>query len=237
MATSRSAKAAATNLTAGLRRHPVATVVVVAGGLAAAAFLVVVGLNPGVVAVLAVLVAAGALALHHLARRRIAPTSARAAGWLGIGAIAASAVAVFALIQLVPYGRDHTNPPVTGEPQWSSPRTRELMVDACYSCHSSETEYPSYASVAPLSWAVQRHIDEGREAVNYSQFATDPRDADETVEVVEEGEMPPASYTRFGRHPEANLTAREVEELVAGLRATPGMSEDDSDHGGDEDGD
>ena len=131
----------------------------------------------------------------------------------------------FLAIQLVPYGRDHSNPPVTGEPKWASPQTRELMVNACYSCHSNEVEYPAYASVAPLSWAVQRHVDEGREAVNYSEFASDPGEADNTVEVVEEGEMPPPFYTRFGWHPEAKLSDPELESLIAGLRATPGMSE------------
>lgn len=28
------------------------------------------------------------------------------------------------LIQLVPYGRDHSNPPVVQEPHWDDPRTR-----------------------------------------------------------------------------------------------------------------
>jgi hypothetical protein len=41
--------------------------------------------------------------------------------------------------------------------------------------------------------------------------------------------MPPSYFTRFGRHPEANLTPAEKQELIAGLRATPGIG----DHGGD----
>ena len=63
--------------------------------------------------------------------------------------------------QFIPYGKDHTNPPVNGEPAWSSPRTRELMVRACFGCHSNSVEYPSYASVAPISWVVQSNVDEG----------------------------------------------------------------------------
>ena len=100
------------------------------------------------------------------------------------------------------------------------------MVDACFSCHSSEVDYPAYASVAPISWAVQHHIDEGREKVDYSNFATDPGDADETIEVIRDGEMPPPYYTRFGRHPEAVLTQAELAELIDGLQRTPGLSED-----------
>ena len=140
--------------------------------------------------------------------------------------LCASILVMLPVIQAVPYGRAHSNPPITGEPQWSSPRTRELMARACFGCHSNEVEYPSYASVAPISWVVEAHVAEGREKVNYSEFDQRQRDADETIEVIEEGSMPPAYYTRFGRHPEAKLTSAELQELIDGLRATPGLSED-----------
>jgi hypothetical protein len=48
-------------------------------------------------------------------------------------------VVIVAAIQLVPYGRAHTNPPVGAEPAWDSPGTRELTVRACFDCHSSQT--------------------------------------------------------------------------------------------------
>ena len=54
--------------------------------------------------------------------------------WLAVVVIAAIGV-----IQLVPYGRDHTNPPVTQEPAWDRPETRMLAVRACFDCHSNET--------------------------------------------------------------------------------------------------
>jgi hypothetical protein len=60
-------------------------------------------------------------------------------------------VVVFVAIQLVPYGRDHTNPPVTAEPRWDSPQTRTLAVSACFDCHSNETAWPWYTNVAPFS--------------------------------------------------------------------------------------
>jgi hypothetical protein len=140
--------------------------------------------------------------------------------------LCASILVMLPVIQAVPYGRAHSNPPITGEPQWSSPRTRELMARACFGCHSNEVEYPSYASVAPISWVVEAHVAEGREKVNYSEFDQRQRGADETIEVIEEGSMPPAYYTRFGRHPEAKLTSAELQELIEGLRLTPGLSED-----------
>ncbi|HRB04735.1 MAG TPA: heme-binding domain-containing protein [Ilumatobacteraceae bacterium] len=134
----------------------------------------------------------------------------------------------FGAIQLIPYGRDHANPPPTGEPDWSSPRTRELMVNACYGCHSNEVEWPGYSNIAPISWAITDHVEEGRDAVNYSEFATNPGEADETIEVIEEGSMPPAYYTLFGLHSQANLSNVEIAELIAGLQATPGLSDSET---------
>ncbi|MFN7148622.1 MAG: heme-binding domain-containing protein [Microthrixaceae bacterium] len=213
-----------------ISEHPLITIVLVALSVGAVAMSAAIGLNVVVPIVLLGVVGAGALLLFQLWRRSRPAAhrpSSTTSGRVGLAAVAVSGVATFALIQLVPYGRDHTDPPATGEPQWADARTRELMVDACFSCHSNEVEYPAYASVAPLSWAVQHHIDEGREAVNYSEFATERGDADETIEVIEEGEMPPAYYTRFGVHPEANLTDAQLAELIDGLRHTPGLSESD----------
>ena len=102
------------------------------------------------------------------------------------------------------------------------------MVRACFACHSSEVKYPWYADIAPTSWAVQHHVDDARAHVNYSQFATDPGKAGETVAVIVAGSMPPGYFTRFGLHPEAELTDAEKATLVAGLRQTPGLNDLDA---------
>ena len=136
-------------------------------------------------------------------------------------------LATMLVIQLIPYGKDHSNPPVNGEPAWSSPRTRELMVNACFGCHSNSVEYPAYASVAPISWTVQSHVDEGIDKVNYQEWNSQQGEAEETIEVIREGSMPPSYYTMFGMHPEAKLTDAEISELIAGLLATGGMNEND----------
>ena len=120
-------------------------------------------------------------------------------------------------LQLIPYGRHHTNPPVQTEPQWNSPRTKELFVRACADCHSNESVWPWYSNIAPMSWLVQRDVDEGREKFNIS---TGGGEGDESAEKVVEGEMPPAQYTWL--HPEANLTTSERQELIQGLLATFG---------------
>lgn len=141
-----------------------------------------------------------------------------------LGVVVLATFATFLAIQLVPYGKSHSNPSVTGEPQWANTETRDLMVRACFGCHSNQVVYPSYASVAPISWVVQSHVDEGRSKVNYSEFDRRQRGAHETLEVIAEGEMPPHYYTMFGRHPEARLNKVEIETLIAGIKATPGLA-------------
>ncbi|MEY3111206.1 MAG: hypothetical protein RIT23_337, partial [Actinomycetota bacterium] len=67
-------------------------------------------------------------------------------------------------------------------------------------------------------------VDEGRNRVNYSEIDKHPRAAHDTLRVIENGSMPPFYYTMFGRHPEAKLTASELQTLIAGIKATPGLS-------------
>jgi hypothetical protein len=68
-----------------------------------------------------------------------------------VGIILLILVGGFLLIQLVPYGRAHANPPVVKEPAWDSPTTRALAKRACFDCHSNETVWPWYTNVAPVS--------------------------------------------------------------------------------------
>lgn len=140
-------------------------------------------------------------------------------GWKRIvGLVVLSLVGVAVLIQFVPYGRDHTNPPVSAEPTWDSPQTRELAERSCFDCHSNLTAWPWYTNVAPVSWLVQRDVDEGRSTLNFSEWDRPQHGADEVSEVLAEGAMPPWDYTLI--HPSARLTAEERQHLIDGLRAT-----------------
>ncbi len=184
----------------------------------------------GILTGLALVVVAVAAALALWDERRHGHPR-RAGGRRAVAHLALASVLVGIAIQAVPYGRAHSNPPVTGEPDWATPRTRELMVRACYACHSNEVDWPWYSSVAPLSWITTRHVEEGREEVNYSEFAT-RGGSDDTIEVLLEGSMPPSYFTRFGLNPDAELSRAEILELIEGLRATPGITDerDDDDH-------
>ena len=128
-------------------------------------------------------------------------------------------VAVLLLIQLVPYGRDHSNPPVVQEPVWDSPQTEALVRSACYDCHSNEVVWPLYSNIAPFSWLVQHDVDEGRSRLNFSEWNR-RQEIREITEIVQEGEMPPLQYKLL--HKGAQLSASERATLVQGLQATFG---------------
>ena len=138
--------------------------------------------------------------------------------WLPIG-LGSVAVAMIA-IQLVPYGHGYQNPPVRVEPAWDSPTTRALAVRACYDCHSNETVWRWYSNVAPISWVIQSHVEEGRGEINFSEWDRPQEEPGESVESVLEGEMPPRSYAWL--RSAARLSPAEVDALVRGFRATFG---------------
>lgn len=124
---------------------------------------------------------------------------------------------LFVLIQFVPYGRDHQNPAVVEEPSWDSAQTRDLAVRACFDCHSNETTWPWYSNIAPLSWLVQRDVEEGRDHLNFSEWNRRQRSG-ESAETVREGQMPPPYYTVT--HPNARLSDSEMQALAQGLTAS-----------------
>lgn len=127
-------------------------------------------------------------------------------------------VALFFLIQLVPYGHSHDNPPVTQAVSWDSPRTEQLFTDACGACHSNLTDWPWDSYVAPASWLVQRDVDEGRGILNVSEWDRPQAGAEEAGEAVTEGEMPPLQYKIM--HSSARLSDSEKQELADGLTRT-----------------
>ena len=134
--------------------------------------------------------------------------------------ILAGGLILFGLIQLVPYGKNHNNPPVTSEPSWDSPETRQIVMDSCFNCHSNETEYPWYSYIAPASWLLQRDIDEGRSVLNFSEWDTYSLSSNYIISVVQDGEMPPIQYTLI--HPEAKLEGTQLDAFIKGIQTSLG---------------
>lgn len=221
------------------KRHKVLTTVLVLLCLALTGF----GVLIGFVQIVVLLIPIALIAWGLLSRRlRSGKPHDRSEAIAISSYIAVATVLTFVLIQAVPYGKSHANGSTVGpasEPAWKDApgaapgTTRELTVRACYGCHSNEVEYPAYANVAPISWMVQSHVDEGRGAVNFSifkKYARQERIGRESIEVIQEGSMPPSYYTRFGLHPEAKLTKQEKADLIDGLAATFGVSASSEDH-------
>ena len=76
---------------------------------------------------------------------------------------------------------------------------QEIIKANCYDCHSNEVEYPWYSNIAPVSWWIDHHIEEGREHLNFSEWgAYKPKKAahklEECYEEIEEHEMPLSNY-------------------------------------------
>lgn len=92
-----------------------------------------------------------------------------------------------------------------------------ILKTSCYDCHSNETEYPWYMQIAPVSWWTMDHVDEGREEFNFSiwgDYSTkrQKHKLKESVEMIEENEMPLDSYTWM--HSEASLSNDQKDLMI-----------------------
>jgi hypothetical protein len=129
-------------------------------------------------------------------------------------------LALFLFIQVLPYGRNHSNPSVVQDAPWKSADAHAIAQRACYDCHSNETTWPWYSNIAPLSWQIQRDVVEGRHKLNFSEWGRGEQETEEIAKVIQDGEMPPGKYTVL--HPSAKLSPTEKEALLQGI---PGMRE------------
>jgi mono/diheme cytochrome c family protein len=124
------------------------------------------------------------------------------------------------IIQFIPSSVGTANPPVTGEPSWDAPETRATFMTACADCHSNETRYPWYSSIAPASWLIERDIQKGRKHFNISEWDRSQRGGEDAADEVQRGAMPIGPYLLM--HPDANLTVQQKQRFVSGLMKTFG---------------
>ena len=97
------------------------------------------------------------------------------------------------------------------------PDVSVLLRHACYDCHSNETVYPWYAYVAPVSWLVNRDVQEGRQELNFSEWDKLKLSKKAKMlnkiseEAVEDEEMPMKIYVMM--HPGADLSAADRKKI------------------------
>ncbi|MEF3191713.1 MAG: heme-binding domain-containing protein [Campylobacterales bacterium] len=125
---------------------------------------------------------------------------------------------VMVAIQLIPVSID--NPPYDPAAEMAVPQEiKPILQKHCFDCHSNHVVKPWYASIAPISWWIASHVNEGRKALNFSTWRDTPefirKERSERMEtVIANGRMPLPSYTLM--HPP--LTAKEKELLRAWAR-------------------
>ncbi len=94
---------------------------------------------------------------------------------------------------------------------------QKILEISCYDCHSNRTVYPWYAEIAPISWYIAHHVNEGKEYFNISEWTSYNKYQKENIishlkYTVERGKMPLKSYLL--KHPEAKLSKNQKELLL-----------------------
>lgn len=98
------------------------------------------------------------------------------------------------------------------------PEVKKMLEVGCYDCHSNNTRYPWYAELQPTAWWLKRHIDEGKEQLNLSEFGAytareQGKKIDAIIDQTEMRGMPLKSYTWV--HRDAIFTEAQVKAFVA----------------------
>jgi len=76
-----------------------------------------------------------------------------------------------------------------------TPEAKDILSRSCNDCHSNKTVWPWYTNVAPISWWIVDHINEGRRNLNFSEWAKldknrQDRKLRQICDEVEDGAMP-----------------------------------------------
>jgi hypothetical protein len=106
------------------------------------------------------------------------------------------------------------------------PAVSSVLERSCRDCHSNDTVWPWYSNVAPMSWMVIDHVNDGRRHFNYSDWSALERDKVSKVlrgicDETKKGEMPIGSYLLL--HRDARLSPDDVQTLC-GWTATLHLS-------------
>ncbi len=94
---------------------------------------------------------------------------------------------------------------------------KELLKVGCNDCHSNNTVYPWYAEVQPVALWLRNHINDGKDELNFDEFATynlrrQYKKMEEVIKQVKEGEMPLNSYTWI--HKDAIYKPEEKQKII-----------------------
>ena len=91
---------------------------------------------------------------------------------------------------------------------------KAILKRSCYDCHSNETEWPWYSHLAPVSWLLADHVEEGREHLSFSDWEPLKDMAwvrSRIYNMAEAGQMPLESYLLL--HSKAKLSEDDLAVL------------------------
>ena len=131
---------------------------------------------------------------------------------------------VLAAAQLVRPGRANpvTDPSRTIQAHAGTSSGLAAVLDrSCHDCHSNRTDWPWYSQVAPLSWLMAYAVKDGRQVVNFSEWAAYPPDRQQKLlvascQATSQGKMPGSAWTWL--HPDTRLSAQDVDTICAAAR-------------------
>ena len=113
-----------------------------------------------------------------------------------------------------------SNPLLAGAPV--DPGVVQILERSCQSCHSEKTDWPWYSYVAPMSWLIEKDVDQGRSHMNLSHWNEYSIEQQQEIlaklsAVVRNRQMPLPRYTML--HPEARLSNSEIDQIYRWTRA------------------
>ena len=132
-------------------------------------------------------------------------------------------ILVVGLVAAQFYPMTRTNPPFTAAQTIDNvlnvpPDVHATLTRACGDCHSNLTQWPWYSHVAPMSWLVIGHVNDGRQHINLSTWVHpghEPQDSIDRIkkmcDEVQSGGMPLTSYTMI--HWNSKLSADDVKRI------------------------
>jgi hypothetical protein len=111
---------------------------------------------------------------------------------------------------------EKTNPIVEKSLEIKAPENiMKMFKNACYDCHSNETVWPWYSSIAPASWIIKGHVEDGRRSLDFTKWEL--YNEEEKLKKLKEiyrtvyASMPLVNYIKL--HKEADLS-KEQRELI-----------------------
>ena len=127
---------------------------------------------------------------------------------------------VFIAIQFIPTGIPENKPDdkkSIGNSNLVTGPVMDLLRKSCFDCHSNQVQFPWYSMLAPSSWLLAGHINDGKSQLNFSEW----EDYSNRKKIgllqgikdeVGSGNMPLKSYLLI--HRDAKLNSEEISVLL-----------------------